>query len=213
MNDHSKRSASKRTSSAKLQHKSSKPSSSSGQVRIIAGQWRGRKLPVLDANGLRPTGDRIRETLFNWIQMSVSGRHCLDLFAGTGALGLEAASRGAASVSLVERNDEVASQLQQNLVMLECDESVSLHNMAADEFLSLSQQQYDLVFIDPPFSQDLHDAVLAELVPKHLASDALIYLELPTSQSEITDRLPESLSIYKHKRFGDVTVFVLEFTG
>ena len=90
-----------------------------GQVRIVAGRWRGRKLSVVHADGLRPTGDRVRETVFNWLQMQVPGSHCLDLFAGSGALGLEAASRGAASVVLVESDELVAAELRSTLTMLD----------------------------------------------------------------------------------------------
>ncbi|MDX1555310.1 MAG: RsmD family RNA methyltransferase, partial [Xanthomonadales bacterium] len=91
---------------------------SSGSVRIVGGQWRGRRLPVVDAPGLRPSGDRVRETLFNWLQGAVEGARCADLFAGTGALGFEAASRGAREVVLVERAPRVAAQLEQSAAML-----------------------------------------------------------------------------------------------
>jgi 16S rRNA (guanine966-N2)-methyltransferase len=182
-----------------------------GQVRIIAGDWRGRKLPVIDAEGLRPTGDRVRETVFNWLQMQIPGRDCLDLFAGSGALGLEAASRGAKNVVMVEASVAVAAALKDSLNSLQADESVSVLNMRAADYLKSSDARFDIVFIDPPFSQHLHLETLEILVASHLQPDALVYLELPTNQKQLLEQLPTSLTVHKERRFGDVSVYLFRF--
>jgi len=125
-----------------------------GSIRIIAGEWRGRKLPVIDVDGLRPTSDRIRETLFNWLMPYLSGSRCLDLFAGTGALGFEAASRGAHNVDFVESHRQVSQALSENIKLLEANAIV--HNMAANAFLTRSAtESFDLVFVDPPFAENM----------------------------------------------------------
>lgn len=188
-------------------------STSVGSVRIVAGQWRGRKIPVLQADGLRPTGDRVRETLFNWLQTDIPGSRCLDLFAGSGALGLEAASRGAASVTLVESSSAVAAQLQKSMAELQADQRVQLHNVTAKAFLATNPEPYDLVFVDPPFEQQLHVPTIEQLVPDLVVPDALIYLELPSAESALINKLSARLSVVKEKRFGDVTVFLLCLDG
>lgn len=190
-----------------------KQSKSAGTVRIVAGQWRGRKIPVLQADGLRPTGDRVRETLFNWLQMHIPGSRCLDLFAGSGALGLEAASRGAASVTLVESSSVVADALKKTMVELQADNTVVLHNVSASEYLATNPEPFDLVFIDPPFEQQLHLDIVDRLVPVFVYPEALIYLELPTSESTLIQQMSAKLSVVKEKRFGDVTVFLLCLDG
>jgi len=184
---------------------------SPSQIRIVAGRWRGRKLSVVRADGLRPTGDRVRETLFNWLQMQVPGTRCLDLFAGTGALGLEAASRGAASVTLVEESAPVAAQLQVTLTELDAGTEVALFSQSAEQFLATRPDPFDLVFIDPPFDQQLHAVIVDQLVPTFLNHGALVYVELPTPEAGIVDKLPASLTKWKEKRFGDVTVFLLRY--
>lgn len=212
MADHSKRSSSGRVSH-RTGRASSKKTMPAGQVRIVAGRWRGRKLSVVHADGLRPTGDRVRETVFNWLQMQVPGSHCLDLFAGSGALGLEAASRGAASVVLVESDDLVASQLRSTLTTLAAGDDVQLHVSRAEQYLATKPGPFDIVFIDPPFDADLHADIVAQLVPDTLAEGAFVYLELPTRQSKAVTNLPRTLSTVKEKRFGDVTVFLLRYSG
>ncbi|AWF83196.1 16S rRNA (guanine(966)-N(2))-methyltransferase RsmD [Microbulbifer sp. A4B17] len=147
------------------------------QLRIIGGQWRGRKLQFAPVEGLRPTGDRLREVLFNWLQFYLPGSRCLDLFAGSGALGLEALSRGAGSVDFVELNTRAARTLTEQLKLLNAPKA-KVHNCSADEFLRSNGNRYDLVFIDPPFADDLWQVTLSAL-SKHLAPDALIYVETP----------------------------------
>ena len=148
-----------------------------GHVRVIAGSLRGSKLPVADLAGLRPTGDRARETLFNWLQGEVAGRHVLDLFAGSGALGFEAASRGAASVLLVERDSRLAVSLRDSASRLHAD-AVSVECADALAWLSRAPEpRFELAFLDPPFQAGLLDAAARGLQP-WLAARAWVYVEL-----------------------------------
>lgn len=155
-----------------------------GVVRIIGGDWRGSRLPVADREGLRPTADRVRETLFNWLQPVLPGARVLDLFAGTGALGLEAVSRGARSAVLVERDPQLAEGLRQLAAKLSGGERVQV--VCADALSWLRQipgshdsAGFDLVFVDPPFAGDLwHPAF--EALEGHLADEAWLYVESPS---------------------------------
>ena len=173
-----------------------------GQLRIIAGSWRGRKLAVLDLEGLRPTPDRVRETVFNWLQPHLGQSRCLDLFAGTGALGLEAASRGAGHVSLVELNSKAAMQLRTHCQTLSA-EQCEVHLQAATDFLNQHQQQYDIVFIDPPYQSDYWSEVAEQLIATgSLADYALIYLEYPRQLDK--PLLPAQWQLIKEKKAGAV---------
>lgn len=152
------------------------PRPGAGSVRIIGGTWRGSRLPVADFEGLRPSSDRQRETLFNWLQARVPGSRCLDLFAGSGALGLEAASRGAASVVLVERDRQLAAGLRAVVDRLRAK---GVEVVQADALPWLGQpgtEPFDLVFLDPPFTSDHWAAVFAKLAPL-LAPSAMVYVE------------------------------------
>jgi 16S rRNA (guanine966-N2)-methyltransferase len=147
-----------------------------GHVRIIAGSLRGSKLPVAERPGLRPTSDRARETLFNWLQQEVAGRRVLDLFAGSGALGFEAASRGAAEVLLVERDAQLAASLRDSAqrlhagqVQVECADALAWLGRSPD-------RGFDLVFLDPPFGAGLH-APVAQALASWLAAEAWVYVE------------------------------------
>ncbi len=175
--------------------------SPAGEVRIIGGTWRGRRLPVVDAQGLRPTADRVRETLFNWLAPVLSGMRCLDLFAGTGALGLEALSRGAAEVCFVERQPAVAQALEASLRRLDC-RSARVVVADARHFLAGEFQSFDLVFLDPPFGDvDLGD--LCKLLDNGwLNSNARVYLELPRSMA--LPQLPPSWTVLREKTAGQV---------
>ncbi len=156
-----------------------------GQIRIIGGQWRGRKLPVPDSPGLRPTTDRVRETLFNWLAPSMVDARCLDCFAGSGALGIEALSRYAASATLLEMDRNVAQQLQQNLVTLKAAHA-RVVNTNSLTFLAQAGTPHDVVFVDPPFRKGLLEETLMLLENNGwLANDALIYVE-----SEVENGLP-----------------------
>lgn len=155
-----------------------------GVVRIIGGDWRGTRLPVADRDGLRPTSDRVRETLFNWLQPVLPGARVLDLFAGTGALGLEALSRGAREAVLVERDPQLAEGLRQLAAKLPGGERVQV--VCADALSWLRQVPggfgpagFDLVFVDPPFAGDLwHPAF--EALQGHFADEAWLYVESPS---------------------------------
>ncbi|WP_367345618.1 16S rRNA (guanine(966)-N(2))-methyltransferase RsmD [Stenotrophomonas bentonitica] len=165
-----------------------------GQVRIIGGKWRNTKLPVPLAPGLRPSSDRVRETLFNWLMPRLGGARVLDLFAGSGALGLEAVSRGAAQATLVERDAGLARQLRESVAKLGAQAQVEV--VQADALHWLAQRPSglaDIVFIDPPFADGLWDSVLAGLGP-HLAADAWLYLESPAGQ---TLRLPPGWLLHR----------------
>ncbi|EOC0588052.1 16S rRNA (guanine(966)-N(2))-methyltransferase [Cronobacter sakazakii] len=163
-----------------------KPTSSgSGQIRIIGGQWRGRKLPVPHSPGLRPTTDRVRETLFNWLAPYLVGARCLDCFAGSGALGLEALSRYAADATLLEMERSVAQQLQKNLATLKSS-AAKVVNTNTLNFLNQNGEPHDIVFVDPPFRKGLLEETLNLLETRGwLAPQALIYVE-----SEVENGLP-----------------------
>lgn len=173
-----------------------------GQLRIIAGAWRGRKLNFPDKEGLRPTPDRVRETLFNWLQQDIAGCHCLDLFAGSGALGFEAASRGAKSVVMLERDAAIAAELRDGVNRLQA-EQIQLICIDAVEYLQANNRKFDVVFVDPPYQSDLLVSCCALLEQKHwLANHAKIYLECDV-HNELTD-LPENWFCQKSKKAGQV---------
>lgn len=170
-------------------------------VRIISGRWKGRRIPVL-AEGIRPTGDRVRETLFNWLTPYISGRRCLDMFAGTGALGIEALSRGAASAVFLEKNPRAAQALSDNLIAIGCNTAEVLNTDATVAQLSTAGP-FDLVFLDPPFDgPTLQD--LCKLLEQSgaLAKSALVYLEMDKRQS--LPELPLGWSILKDRTAGQV---------
>ena len=174
----------------------------SGQIRIIGGQWRGRKLPVPESPGLRPTTDRVRETLFNWLAPSIVDANCLDCFAGSGALGLEALSRYAASATLLEMERGVAQQLQKNLATLKaCNAKVVNTNTLA--FLAPAGTPHHIVFVDPPFRKGLLEETLKLLENNGWLSDeALVYIE-----SEVENGLPPvpmNWHVYREKVAGQV---------
>lgn len=156
-----------------------------GRVRIIAGSLRGSRIDVPSAPGLRPTSDRVRETLFNWLAPALPGAACLDLFAGSGALGFEAASRGAAQVTMIERDARLAEALKATAQRLRAT-AVQVRNDDAIAWLARPpQHRHDIVFVDPPFAADLLDRVLSGLQP-HLSDDAWIYVECGREQSVAT---------------------------
>lgn len=149
------------------------------QLRIIGGQWRSRRLPFPSIAGLRPTADAVRETVFNWLQPYIRGARCLDLFAGSGALGLEAVSRGARQAVLVERSRTVAAALLANVDRLRASAAVQVVHADAQRFLAGQGEPFDVVFLDPPFkSAGLIEPVCRRLdAAGWLANGALIYLE------------------------------------
>ncbi|HET8551521.1 MAG TPA: 16S rRNA (guanine(966)-N(2))-methyltransferase RsmD [Gammaproteobacteria bacterium] len=170
------------------------------EFRIIAGAWRSRRCTFPPREGLRPTPDRVRETLFNWFGSRIEGARCLDLFAGSGALGLEALSRGAGRVVFVERDREAAQGIAANLARLDgkCAEVVA---MDAVNYLAGTDESFDIVFLDPPFASGLLDLVLDPLQAR-LRPDARIYLEFPLAAG--APPLPTNWQLLKSKRAGQV---------
>ena len=174
---------------------------SAGSVRIIGGRWRGTRLPVADSPGLRPSSDRVRETLFNWLQPVLPGARVLDLFAGTGVLGLEAVSRGAASATLVEAEPRLARGLQAEVERLGAAGEVAIHQGDALTWLCRQPGQgFDIAFIDPPFAAGLWEPVLAAL-PAVLAADAWLYVESPSDRAPMIS--PE-WALHRENRTRDV---------
>lgn len=189
--------------------KAIKPSKETGQIRIIAGKHRGRKLPVLMADGLRPTTDRVKETVFNWLMPYLYQSRCLDCFTGSGSLGFEALSRGAEEVALIELNKDAAKQLKQNAITLKADNIVVYHQ----DILSYLQQKptsFDLVFVDPPFRKGLVKPTLEQLEKGWLADDAVVYLEM---EAETTaPALGDNWQLLKEKIAGQVAYRLYQYT-
>ncbi len=189
---------------------SSRPSTSSrgqakppGKLRIIGGDFRRRQLPVLDHPGLRPTPDRVRETLFNWLGQALYGKQVLDLFAGTGALGIESLSRGAAEVTFVERDAQVASHIRENLTILKTAQGKVI-TADALSFVASPGQPMDVVFLDPPFHQDLAaDCCSALEANGWLANEAMIYLE---TEYGLTPEVPTHWHLHRETRAGESMV-------
>ncbi len=182
-------------------------------LRIIGGSWRGRtwRFPAGD---IRPTPDRVRETLFNWLAPHIPGARCLDLFAGSGALGLEALSRGAARTVFVEQAAAAARELRQTLALWggEAAAAAQLHVMDANRFLAGSPEPFDVVFLDPPFAAGLLGQIAARLdAGQWLAPAALIYAECPARAS--LPALPEGWTIAKTGRAGEVGYHLLRRTS
>lgn len=182
--------------------KTTKSQGKMGAIRIIAGKHRGRKLPVLMAEGLRPTTDRIKETLFNWLMPYINNSHCLDCFAGAGSLGFEALSRGGSHITLIELDKSAAKQLNDNKNLLAA-ENLNVVNANALQYLAqVTNESYDIVFIDPPFYKGLAEQACDLLKNGWLKPNALIYVEVESSSSSIT--LPENWTLLKEKVAGQV---------
>lgn len=186
---------------SKLKH--TMPKQSQGQVRIISGQWRGRKLPVPDLPGLRPSGDRGRETLFNWLQHHVEGARCADLFAGSGALGFEAASRGAAHVDLVEIAPLAISSLLESRAMLRA-ETVEVHRANVLDWLDgVGQHSLDIVFCDPPFDSGLAVRTLQAIAEIDCVKPGgFVYLEMAAQLPELV--MHEPFMLHREQVIGEV---------
>ncbi|POZ63304.1 16S rRNA (guanine(966)-N(2))-methyltransferase RsmD [Chromobacterium alticapitis] len=173
-------------------------SQSRNKVRIIGGEFRRRMLPFPDAAGLRPTPDRVRETLFNWLGQDLHGKSCLDLFAGSGALGFEAASRSARRVVMVEKSRLVCESLQENRQLLK---AASLDVVGGDALLYLKncRERFDVVFVDPPYDSDLLQQVLP-LLANCLSEGGVAYVEA----RQWPEALPEGLALLKRDKAGMV---------
>lgn len=188
-------------------------SKAENSLRIIGGQWRSRKLTFPDAEGLRPTADRVRETLFNWLQNTIQREDCLDLFAGSGACGIEALSRGARHVTFIDSSSPATNAIRDNLRLLQAQD----HTVICDDSLRWLQgstrragpDQYGLVFIDPPFASNLMAASAAALEASNLLrADALIYLESAHEIAAAT--LPPAWQVLKSKRAGLVYFYLCQ---
>ena len=178
----------------------------SGEIRLIGGHWKRIKLKVADRPGLRPTPDRVRETLFNWLGQDLTGKRCLDLYAGSGALGFEAASRGATQVVLVERERVVCAALEASRATLKATQSEVVRADAL-KFLRADSRVYDVVFLDPPFAENPWAALLA-LLPQRLASEGLVYRESRAPREQ--QPTPAGWVVHKQGRAGQVNYQLLK---
>jgi len=178
-----------------------KANQAENQLRIIAGCWRGRKLSFAPVAGVRPTPDRVRETLFNWLSPVIRGARCLDLYAGSGALGIEAASRGASSVVLVDSDPQVVTRLREQLALLDAS-GVEVVQSSVEGWLSGAAEPFDIVFLDPPFRKNMLPACIRALESGGwLAADARVYIE---AESNLELELPERWELTRSKRAGQV---------
>ena len=190
-------------------------SKGSNQLRIIGGEWGGRKLRFPDAPNLRPTPDRVRETVFNWLAPIIHGARCLDLFAGSGALGLEALSRGAVFTTFVDNHKKVIQALHSHLDLLKANDRAEVLNfdgvkfLSHDNFINTEARVYDVVFLDPPYHLDLMGKVVPLLEEnKCLADNAMLYLEIEKRQS--LPELPVNWKMLKEKTAGEVSYFLFQ---
>lgn len=180
-----------------------------GRIRIIGGTWRSRRLDVIDAPGLRPTPDRVRETLFNWLQPLIEGARCLDLYAGSGSLGFEALSRGAAAVTMVEQNPALATNLKAGAAKLG---ATGLTIVCADAltWAAKCEQTFDIVFLDPPYAQNGSGQITGQLLNcPCLHKGTLLYIE----SDQPIESGDERLQVRKSGRAGSVHFGLYEYTG
>ncbi|WP_394202578.1 16S rRNA (guanine(966)-N(2))-methyltransferase RsmD [Shewanella waksmanii] len=186
--------------------------SASGQVRIISGQWRSRRLPIHDLEGLRPTTDRVRETLFNWLAGDIAGAHVLDCFGGSGALFFESLSRYAQFAHVIELQKSAAQQLQQNLQTLKCEPQRAqvTHGDTLQILAQQPQQQFDIVYIDPPFRKGLATQAITLLDQHHwLKDNAQIYVETESDMPSLA--VPANWMLLKEKQAGQVTYRLYQY--
>ena len=201
--------------SKQLMKKTKRPSaqqskqSAVGSIRLIAGKHRGRKLPVIMAQGLRPTTDRVKETVFNWLMPYIHNSRCLDCFAGSGSLGFEALSRGASEVTLLELNKQASAQLNQNKVLLNAD-NLTIHHTDSLSYLKNPSGLYNIVFIDPPFNQGLIEETVSLINNGWLAEKALIYVEM---ENQGQFQFPQDWLLLKENVAGQVAYRLFEKTA
>ncbi|MBV1881049.1 MAG: 16S rRNA (guanine(966)-N(2))-methyltransferase RsmD [Pseudomonadales bacterium] len=192
-----------------MAQKNTKAKKGDHRLRIIGGEWRGRRIQFAVVEGLRPTGERIRETLFNWLTPSTPGAHCLDLFAGSGALSFEALSRGAESATLIDRSSRVTDELSAQLTLLKCDRANIINQ---DGLRWLTQHtpdspQFDIVFLDPPFRKNLLQQAIIALEEKHwLKPGAMIYIESEVDMdTNLESLIPSNWILHRQKTGGQVS--------
>ena len=178
------------------------------KLRIIAGEWRSRQLPIPNIAGLRPTPDRVRETLFNWIQHDILGAKCADLFCGSGALGLEALSRGAKSTHFVDDSSIVAQQMQINLATLNANDAYMIQQNAAEFLGSSDPQPLDIIFLDPPFRKHWLAQIVPLLEKGWLAKKALVYIEI--EKEAMLPIFPPYWTLRKEKNAGQLAYRLFE---
>ena len=178
------------------------------EIRIIGGQWKRTKLAVADRPGLRPTPDRVRETLFNWLGQDLTGWRCIDVFAGTGVLGFEAASRGAKEVQLVELDTALVAQLKRTQIQLKANATQVVRGDGVVTLKQMDPASMDVIFIDPPFDSVLFEPALAA-AGRVVAADGFIYLEAPVlwSDESLKDM---GLMVHRHLKAGAVHAHVLK---
>ncbi len=176
-------------------------------VRINAGEWRSRIIKFPDAIGLRPTPERVRQTVFNWLGQDLSGLSCLDLFAGTGVMGFEALSRGALTATLVEKSTPAYKALIENKQLLKAEQA-SLRHQDALQFLSQNSQKFNLIFLDPPYHMQWLDKVLPQLLA-HLLDDGLVYAESEFSL-DLNSEMMQGWQIIKQSKAGNVFYHLLK---
>jgi 16S rRNA (guanine966-N2)-methyltransferase len=180
-----------------------------GRLRIVAGKWRSRLLDIADVPGLRPTSERVRETLFNWLAPSIQGARCLDLFAGTGALGFEALSRGAAQVVFVENSRRAIEAIENSAKKLGAKEAVVHHGDAVEYVRNAGPAAFDIIFLDPPFADDRLEALCRQIDERGiLAPGGRIYLEQDRAKPD--PEIPERWRVLKNKTAGNVRYMLAE---
>jgi len=183
-----------------------------GEIRIIGGKWKGKKIYFNLNDDLRPTPDRAKETLFNWLGQDLSEMHCLDLFSGTGALGLEALSRGAKKVTFVEKNKDYLQKIKKVYLEMSQKEDCDFYCAECLEWVQnkSSKAKYDLIFIDPPFNKNLIDNLLSNILSRELLSESgKIYFEF---EKKLDLKIPESLALKKKKSLGKKSYVLAEIT-
>ena len=176
-------------------------------VRINAGEWRSRLIKFPDAVGLRPTPERVRQTVFNWLGQDLSGLSCLDLFAGTGVMGFEALSRGALTATLVEKSTTAYKALIENKQLLKAEQA-SVRHQDAIQFLSQNSQKFNLIFLDPPYHMQWFDKVLPQLLA-HLLEDGLVYAESEFAL-DLSTEMMQGWQIIKQSKAGNVFYHLLK---
>jgi 16S rRNA (guanine966-N2)-methyltransferase len=183
-----------------------------GEIRIIGGKWKGKKIYFNLNDDLRPTPDRAKETLFNWLGQDLNEMDCLDLFSGTGALGLEALSRGARKVTFVEKNKDYLQKIKKVYLEMSQKEDCDFYCAECLEWVQnkSSKAKYDLIFIDPPFNKNLIDNLLSNILRRELLSESgKIYFEF---EKKLDLKIPESLALKKKKSLGKKSYVLAEIT-